>query len=94
MRPQEKVVSKALGGTLWGENGASVVTEQEKEKPSRRNYNKERSPSLSPLSEGNGSGDMPYPGYFGEPIKDQTPEEETVLALSNHYSVGEPRPQS
>lgn len=30
-RPQEEVVSKASGGTLWEENRASVVTERKRE---------------------------------------------------------------
>lgn len=46
-RPQEEVVSKASGGTLWEENRAPVVTEQEKGKPSRRNYIREPPSSLA-----------------------------------------------
>lgn len=87
--PPEEVVSKAPGGTLWEENRPTVVTEQEKEKPSRMNHNRERSSSLSLVSEDNGSGDTPHSGCFGEPIKDQTPKDhEAVLALSSHYSGG------
>lgn len=56
-RPQEEVASKASGGTLWEENRASVVTEQEKGKPSRRNYIREPPSSLA-HSQRSGSGDV------------------------------------